>query len=51
MKIQVKVLVEDRDREIESLKEEAELMKGNKGWKVGENVYNSKKWTPPVTHI
>ncbi|GMH55076.1 hypothetical protein TL16_g01813 [Triparma laevis f. inornata] len=37
--------------EIESLKEEAELMKGNKGWKVGENVYNSKKWTPPVTHI
>ncbi|GMH90331.1 hypothetical protein TrVE_jg12172 [Triparma verrucosa] len=37
--------------EISQLKEEADLMKGVKGWKVGENVYNSKKWMPPPTHI
>lgn len=31
------------------LEEEATLMKGVKGWKVGESVYNSKKyWMPPT---
>ena len=37
--------------ESEKLKEEARVMKGRKGWKVGESVYNSGRWVPPATHI
>ena len=29
--------------------EEAKIMKGVAGWKVGENVYNSGRWMPPAT--
>mmetsp|Transcript_9784 Transcript_9784/g.19502 ORF Transcript_9784/g.19502 Transcript_9784/m.19502 type:complete len:134 (+) Transcript_9784:76-477(+) len=45
---------EDRSyclKEAEALKEEARVMKGRKGWKVGESVYNSGKWVPPASHI
>ena len=29
-------------------KEEAEIMKDVPGWVVGESVYNTKKWIPPL---
>ena len=28
-------------------KEEAVIMKDVPGWKVGDSVYNTKKWVPP----
>ncbi|KAK1290008.1 NADH dehydrogenase [ubiquinone] 1 alpha subcomplex subunit 13-A [Acorus calamus] len=31
------------------LDEEARIMKDVPGWKVGESVYHSKRWTPPAT--
>ena len=37
--------------EIADLKDEAVVMKGVKGWKVGESVYHSGKWMPPTTAI
>ncbi|KAK1266526.1 NADH dehydrogenase [ubiquinone] 1 alpha subcomplex subunit 13-A [Acorus gramineus] len=31
------------------LDEEARIMKDVPGWKIGESVYHSKRWTPPAT--
>eukprot|EP00249_Psilotum_nudum_P028818 c38754_g1_i1 orf=73-504(+) len=31
------------------LEEEAKIMANVPGWKVGESVYHSKRWTPPST--
>ncbi|XP_020269597.1 NADH dehydrogenase [ubiquinone] 1 alpha subcomplex subunit 13-B-like [Asparagus officinalis] len=31
------------------LEEEARIMKDVPGWKVGESVYHSGRWTPPAT--
>jgi NADH dehydrogenase (ubiquinone) 1 alpha subcomplex subunit 13 len=39
----------DRDtyrREVAAKEREAEIMKDVKDWKVGESVYNSKRYTP-----
>ncbi|KAF9925014.1 hypothetical protein FBU30_005148 [Linnemannia zychae] len=39
----------DRDtyrRETAAVEREAEIMKDVKGWKAGESVYNSKRYTP-----
>lgn len=39
----------DRDtyrREVAANEREAEIMKDVKGWKAGESVYNSKRYTP-----
>ncbi|KAF9949250.1 hypothetical protein BGZ65_007465 [Modicella reniformis] len=43
----------DRDtyrREVAAREREAQIMKNVKGWKVGESVYNSKRYTPQ-THV
>ncbi|KAJ8357726.1 hypothetical protein SKAU_G00205200 [Synaphobranchus kaupii] len=33
----------------ENLEEEAKIMKDVPGWKVGENVFNTDRWVPPIT--
>jgi NADH dehydrogenase (ubiquinone) 1 alpha subcomplex subunit 13 len=38
------------EREKEILKQEAEIMKNVKGWKVGESVYHTDRWVPRNTN-
>ncbi|XP_005999477.1 NADH dehydrogenase [ubiquinone] 1 alpha subcomplex subunit 13 [Latimeria chalumnae] len=33
----------------ENLEEEAKIMKDVPGWKVGENLYHTDRWVPPMT--
>ncbi|KAM9112081.1 NADH dehydrogenase [ubiquinone] 1 alpha subcomplex subunit 13 [Pangshura tecta] len=32
----------------ENLEEEAKIMEGVPGWKVGESVYHTDRWVPPI---
>ncbi len=44
----------DRDtyrRAQASLRREAEIMKDVPGWKVGDSVYNSKRYVPPSVFV